>query len=79
MTQTSRVIVRLTDAPSRVSESRRNGRHPSTTSSAPTLRKASIAERGVNEGSTMPPGLVDTLTLHELASLLAFLESTTAK
>jgi putative heme-binding domain-containing protein len=44
-----------------------------------TLRKASIAERGVNEGSTMPPGLVDTLTLHELASLLAFLESTSAK
>jgi putative heme-binding domain-containing protein len=44
-----------------------------------TLRKTEIASRGVNEGSTMPPGLVDTLTLQELGSLLAFLESTTAK
>jgi hypothetical protein len=31
------------------------------------------------EGSTMPPGLVDGITLPELASLLAFLESTTPK
>jgi putative heme-binding domain-containing protein len=44
-----------------------------------TLRKTQIASRGVNEGSTMPPGLVDTLTLQELASLLALLESTAAK
>ena len=44
-----------------------------------TLRKNEIANRGVNEGSTMPPGLVDTLTVQELASLVTFLESTTAK
>jgi putative membrane-bound dehydrogenase-like protein len=44
-----------------------------------TIRKSEIAGRGVNEGSTMPPGLVDTLTLHDLASLLAFLESTSAQ
>jgi putative heme-binding domain-containing protein len=41
-----------------------------------TLRKSEVADRGVHEGSTMPPGLVDTLTLEELASMLAFLEST---
>jgi putative heme-binding domain-containing protein len=44
-----------------------------------TLRKSEVAARSVGEGSVMPPGLVDTLTLPELASLLAFLESTTAK
>ena len=44
-----------------------------------TLRKAQVANRAVSEGSVMPPGLVDTLTLQELASLLAFLESTSAK
>jgi putative membrane-bound dehydrogenase-like protein len=40
------------------------------------LLKPQIANRGVSEGSTMPPGLVDALTLQELASLLAFLEGT---
>lgn len=44
-----------------------------------TLRKSQIASRGVHEGSTMPPGLVDTLSVQELASLLAFLESTSGK
>jgi putative heme-binding domain-containing protein len=44
-----------------------------------TLRKPQIAGRSVTEGSMMPPGLVDTLTLQEFRSLLAFLESTTAK
>ena len=44
-----------------------------------TLRKTQIASRGVSEGSIMPPGLVDTLTLQELASLMAFLEATTTK
>jgi putative heme-binding domain-containing protein len=44
-----------------------------------TLRKSQIASRQVLEGSTMPPGLVDGITLPELASLLAFLESTAAK
>ena len=44
-----------------------------------TLRKSEIAARSAGEGSVMPPGLVDTLTLHELASLLAFLEASTAK
>jgi putative heme-binding domain-containing protein len=40
-----------------------------------TLQKAGIADRGVREGSIMPPGLVDSLTLDELASLLAYLDS----
>jgi putative heme-binding domain-containing protein len=44
-----------------------------------TLRKSQIASRQVLEGSTMPPGLVDGITVPELASLLAFLESTAAK
>jgi putative membrane-bound dehydrogenase-like protein len=44
-----------------------------------TLRKSEIAARSVSDGSVMPPGLVDGLTLQELSSLLAFLESTTAK
>ena len=43
------------------------------------LRKNEIATRTVSEGSVMPPGLVDTLTLQDLASLLAFLESTSVK
>ena len=44
-----------------------------------TLRKSQIASRTAGDGSVMPPGLVDTLTVSELASLLAFLESTTSK
>jgi putative heme-binding domain-containing protein len=44
-----------------------------------TLRKSAIASRSVSEGSVMLRGLVDALTLQELASLLAFLEATTAK
>lgn len=44
-----------------------------------TLRKNEIAARTAVEGSTMPPGLVDALTVPELASLLAFLESTGAQ
>jgi putative heme-binding domain-containing protein len=44
-----------------------------------TLRKEQIKSRGVREGSIMPPGLVDSLTLQELASLLAYLGSTTGK
>jgi putative heme-binding domain-containing protein len=44
-----------------------------------TLRKDQIKSRGVREGSIMPPGLVDSLTLQELASLLAYLGSTTGK
>jgi putative heme-binding domain-containing protein len=44
-----------------------------------TLRKSAMASRTVSEGSVMLRGLVDTLTLQELASLLAFLESTSAK
>ena len=41
-----------------------------------TLRKALISNRGVREGSMMPQGLVDALTLNELASMLAFLATT---
>jgi len=41
-----------------------------------TLRKAAVVSRSVSEGSMMPAGLVDTLSVEELASLLAFLEST---
>ncbi|MCC7042359.1 MAG: c-type cytochrome [Acidobacteria bacterium] len=44
-----------------------------------TLRKSQITSRQVLDGSTMPPGLVDGITLTELASLLTFLESTAAK
>jgi putative heme-binding domain-containing protein len=44
-----------------------------------TLQKSTIATRSVNEASIMPPGLADTMTVQELASLLAFLQSTTAK
>jgi putative heme-binding domain-containing protein len=40
-----------------------------------TLAKAGITNRGVREGSIMPPGLVDNLTLDEFASLLAYLDS----
>ena len=38
-----------------------------------TVRKDQIKARGVREGSIMPPGLADSLTLQELASLLAYL------
>ncbi len=44
-----------------------------------TIQKSQIATRTVTEGSIMPAGLADTLTLQELASLLAFLQATTAK
>ena len=44
-----------------------------------TIRKDQIKARGVREGSIMPPGLADTLTLQELSSLLAYLGSTTGK
>jgi putative heme-binding domain-containing protein len=44
-----------------------------------TLQKAQVANRAVLEGSAMPPGLIDSITLNELASLLTFLESTTPK
>jgi putative membrane-bound dehydrogenase-like protein len=44
-----------------------------------TLRKNEIAARTPREGSVMPAGLVDTLTLQEFASLLTFLESTGSK
>ncbi len=44
-----------------------------------TLRKDQIKARGVREGSIMPPGLADTLTLHELSSLLAYLGATAGK
>ena len=44
-----------------------------------TLQKAQIKARGVREGSIMPPGLVDTLTLQELSSLLAYLSATSSK
>jgi len=44
-----------------------------------TLQKALITNRSVSEGSMMPPGLVDSLTLEEFASLLAFLEATSSK
>ncbi|HWN93970.1 MAG TPA: HEAT repeat domain-containing protein, partial [Methylomirabilota bacterium] len=44
-----------------------------------TLAKKNIIERGQREKSVMPEGLVDMLTPGELASLLAFLESTKSK
>ncbi len=44
-----------------------------------TVRKDQIKARGVREGSIMPPGLADSLTLQEFASLLAYLGSTTGK
>ncbi len=40
-----------------------------------TLPKAGITGRGVREGSIMPQGLVDSLTLDEFAALLAYLDS----
>ena len=39
------------------------------------LAKSAIANRSALEGSVMPPGLVDSLTLQELASLLAYLDT----
>jgi putative membrane-bound dehydrogenase-like protein len=44
-----------------------------------TLMKTQITARGVREGSVMPTGLVDTLTLQELASLLAYMSAPGAK
>jgi putative heme-binding domain-containing protein len=44
-----------------------------------TLLKANIKSRGVREGSIMPATLVDSLTLEELSSLLAYLGSTSGK
>src|SRR6185436_18137870 len=44
-----------------------------------TLTRKNIAERGKREKSVMPEGLMDKLTPGELASLLAFLESTKSK
>lgn len=44
-----------------------------------TLRKAQVTSREVVAGTVMPTGLVDGITVPELASLLAFLESTTPK
>jgi putative heme-binding domain-containing protein len=42
---------------------------------ATVLKKKDIDERRQSKESVMPEGLVDTLTVHELASLLAYLES----
>ncbi len=42
------------------------------------LLKVQIANRGVLAESTMPPGLVDNVSIGDLASLLVFLESTSA-
>ena len=39
------------------------------------IPKAEIDERGKSEQSIMPNGLLDPLTPHDLASLLAYLES----
>jgi putative heme-binding domain-containing protein len=44
-----------------------------------TLQKSNIKARAVREGSIMPANLVDSLTLQELASLLAYLGSTSGK
>lgn len=44
-----------------------------------TLGKKDIKERGKRETSIMPAGLTDKLTVQELASLLAYLESLKAK
>lgn len=43
------------------------------------LPKSDIEERGKAETSVMPTGLADTLTIADLASLLAYLESLKAK
>ncbi|HEY7117098.1 MAG TPA: HEAT repeat domain-containing protein [Tepidisphaeraceae bacterium] len=44
-----------------------------------TLKKSEIKERGKRETSIMPEGLVAKLTPQDLASILAFLESTKGK
>lgn len=44
-----------------------------------TLAKKDIKERGQRETSMMPAGLLDKLTVRELASLLAYLESLKGK
>ncbi|HET6249737.1 MAG TPA: discoidin domain-containing protein [Tepidisphaeraceae bacterium] len=46
---------------------------------ATTLKKKDIAKRGKRDISMMPEGLVVKLTPEELASLIAYLESTTGK
>jgi putative heme-binding domain-containing protein len=46
---------------------------------ASVLKKANIDERRQSKESVMPEGLVDTLTVHELASILAYLESLNPK
>jgi putative heme-binding domain-containing protein len=46
---------------------------------AVTIKKANIKSRGRRDTSMMPEGLVIKLTPDELASLIAFLESTTGK
>lgn len=42
---------------------------------ATVLRKEHIEERGRREMSVMPVGLVDRLTVDQLAGLLAYLEN----
>jgi putative heme-binding domain-containing protein len=46
---------------------------------ATVIPKAEIEERGKSELSVMPNGLVDPLTVHDLASILDYLESLKAK
>jgi putative heme-binding domain-containing protein len=43
------------------------------------LKKKDIDERRQSKESVMPEGLADTLTVHELASILAYLETLNAK
>ncbi len=43
------------------------------------LKKKDIEERGKSDVSIMPNGLGDTLTIHDLASIMAYLESLKAK
>jgi putative heme-binding domain-containing protein len=50
-----------------------------TTGTAKILKKQEIDERHQSQQSVMPEGLVDTLTVHELASILAYLESLNKK
>ena len=43
------------------------------------LSKKEIEERGKSELSVMPQGLIDPLTPHDLASMIAYLESLKGK
>ena len=43
------------------------------------LPKKEIEERGKADVSVMPTGLADPLTVHDLASILAYLESLKSK